>query len=265
MKARLTSLPAVRLIWGKETSISHTPVYSVYCSVNSFYLGTVTLWLSGLSNSLFWSLLLKTDGGKKNWWASRFLGLFYNFSPVFQDLDQLFRLLKSAVSSQSFLILSLSLRKLTQGGGWKVFTQVILEFVVLLLLFSRCHVWLFVIPWTTACQVLCLPLSSGVCSNSCPLSQCCYLTISSSAASFSNLSQHQSFPMSQFFTSAGQSIGASAFASVLTMNLQDWLPLGLTALISLQSKGLLTVFSSTKIWKSQFFGAQPSLVQLSHL
>ena len=53
-----------------------------------------------------------------------------------------------------------------------------------------------------------------------------------------NLSQHQSFPVSQFFLSAGQSVGASAWASVLPMNIQDWFPLGLTGLISLQSKGL---------------------------
>ena len=237
MKARLTSLPAVRLIWGKETQIYHIPLCtSVYCSVNSFYLGMVTLWLSGLSNSLFWSLLLKPDGEKKkkNWWTSRFLALFHNFSPVFQDLNQLFRLLKSTVSSQSFLILSLSLRKLTQGGGWKVPTQVILEFAVLLLLFSRCHVWLFVIPWTTACQaplpsiifrslLKLMSIESMVLPNR--LILCC-LPLQSFPAS-------ESFPMSQFFTSGGQSIGASAWASVLTMNLQDWLPLGLTALISL--------------------------------
>ena len=63
------------------------------------------------------------------------------------------------------------------------------------------------------------------------------------------------FPMSQFFTSGGQSIGASASASVLTMNIQDWFPLGLTGLISLLSKGLSRVFSNT-IQKHQFFSAQ---------
>ena len=72
-----------------------------------------------------------------------------------------------------------------------------------------------------------------------------------------NLSQHQSFPMSQFFTSCGQSIGASA--SVLTMNTQDWFPLGWTGWISLQSKGLSRVFSNTTIQKHQMFGAQLSL------
>ena len=75
----------------------------------------------------------------------------------------------------------------------------------------------------------------------------------------------QSFPasgslsVSQFFTSDGQSIGASALATVLSMNIHSWFPLGLTGLISLPSKGLSRVFSSTAIWKHQFFNAQPSL------
>ena len=70
-----------------------------------------------------------------------------------------------------------------------------------------------------------------------------------------------SFPMSQLFTSGG----ASASASVLLMNIQSWFPLWLTGLIPLQSKGLLRVFSSTTIWKHQFFGAQPSLWSNSHI
>ena len=67
----------------------------------------------------------------------------------------------------------------------------------------------------------------------------------------------ESFPMSQLFTSGGQSIGASASASVLPVNIQGWFPLGLTGLISLLSKGLSKVFSSTTIWKHQFFSSQP--------
>ena len=66
------------------------------------------------------------------------------------------------------------------------------------------------------------------------------------------------FPKSQLFISGGQNIGASASASVLPVNIQGWFPLGLTGLISLQSKGLSRVFSSITIWKHQFFGAQPS-------
>ena len=72
-----------------------------------------------------------------------------------------------------------------------------------------------------------------------------------------------SFPMNQFFTSAGQSISTSA--TVLPMNIQGWSPLGLTALSSLQSKGLSGLFSSTTIWKHQFFGTQPSLWSNSHM
>ena len=73
------------------------------------------------------------------------------------------------------------------------------------------------------------------------------------------------FPMSQFFTSGGQSIGASASTSVLPMNIQDWSPLGWTGWISLQSKGLSKVFSNTTVQKHQFFGIQPSLWYNSHI
>ena len=94
-------------------------------------------------------------------------------------------------------------------------------------------------------------------------------TVSSSVIPFS--SHHQSFPasgsfpMSQLFASGGQSIGAPASASVLPMNIQGWFPLGLTGLISLQSKRLSRVFSSISIQKHQFFGAQPSLWSNSHM
>ena len=95
----------------------------------------------------------------------------------------------------------------------------------------------------------------GACSNSCPLSQWCHPAISSSVIPFSSCLQSfpasGSFPMSQVFTSGGQSIGASA--SVLPMNIQDWFPLRLTGLISLQSKGLSRVFSNTTVQKHQFF------------
>ena len=81
-----------------------------------------------------------------------------------------------------------------------------------------------------------------------------------------NLSQHQTlFPISWLFASGGQGIGASASASVILMHIQDWFPLGLTGLISLQSKGISKVFSSTTIRKHQFFGAQSSLWSNSHI
>ena len=72
------------------------------------------------------------------------------------------------------------------------------------------------------------------------------------------------FPMSQF-SSGGQSIGASASALVLPMNIQDWFPLGLTGLISLQSKGPSSVFSNTTVGKHQFFGTQLALRSNSHI
>ena len=96
----------------------------------------------------------------------------------------------------------------------------------------------------------CPSLSPGVCLNSHPLSQWCHAIISSSVAPFSSCPQSfpasGSFPVSQFFVSAGQSIGASA--SVSPMNIQGWLPFRLTGLISLLSKGLSTVFFSTTDW-----------------
>ena len=118
-------------------------------------------------------------------------------------------------------------------------------------------------------RLFCLPLSPRVCSNSCPLSQWCYLTISSSVALFSfglqSFPALGSFPVSQLFTSGGQSIGASASATVLPMSIQGWFPLGLTGLISLQSKGLSRVFSGTTIQRHQFFGIQPSFWSKSYI
>ena len=112
----------------------------------------------------------------------------------------------------------------------------------------------------------CPSLSPRVCSNSCPLSQRCHPTVSSSNAPFScpqSFPAPGSLPVSWLLASGGQSIGASA--SVLPMYIQDWFPLGLTGLISSLSKGLSKIFSSTTIWKCKFSGTQPSLVQLSHL
>ena len=80
-----------------------------------------------------------------------------------------------------------------------------------------------------------------------------------------NLSQHQSFPVSQLFAAGGQSIGVSVSVSVLPMNIQDWSPLGLIGLISLQSRGLSRVFSNTTVQKHQFFGTQFSLQSNSHI
>ena len=73
-----------------------------------------------------------------------------------------------------------------------------------------------------------------------------------------------SFLISQLFALGDQSIGASASASVLPINIQDWFPLGSTSWISLQSKGLSRVFSNTTVWKHQFFTSQPSLWSNSH-
>ena len=108
----------------------------------------------------------------------------------------------------------------------------------------------------------CTSLSPWVCSNSCPLSQWCHPIISSSVAPFSSCLRSfpapRSFSVSQVFASGGQSIGTWALASVLSMNIQGWFPLGLPGLISWLFKGLSRVISSTTLWRQQFFGAQPS-------
>ena len=105
-------------------------------------------------------------------------------------------------------------------------------------------------------------LTTGACSNSRPLSWWCHPTILSSVIPFSSHLQSfpalGSFPMDQF-SSGSQSIGISASASILPVNSQDWLPLGWTGWISLQSKGLSTVFFNTTVQKHQFFGTQLSL------
>ena len=130
---------------------------------------------------------------------------------------------------------------------------------------SLSHVWLFATPWITACP----SPTPRVRSDSCPSSQWCHPIISSSVIPFSSYLQSfqasGSFQMSQLFTSGGQSIGASASASVFPMNSQDSFPLGLTGLISMQSKGLSRVFSNTTVQKHQFFGAQPSSQSNSHI
>ena len=116
-------------------------------------------------------------------------------------------------------------------------------------------------------RLRCPSVSPGACSNSCLLSRWCHPTISPSVTSFSSRPQYfpssRSFPMSWLFTSGGQSTAASA--SVLPMNIQGWFPLGLTGLISLLSKGLSRVFSSTTTKKYQFFSFQPSLWSSSHI
>ena len=129
---------------------------------------------------------------------------------------------------------------------------------------SNC-LWLHGLQHT---RIPCPLLSSGVCSDSCPLSQWCYLTILSSSSLFSfclqPFSASGSFPISWLFTSGSQSTGASASVSVIPMNIQQWFPLGYTDLISLQSKGLSRVFSST-VWKHQFLCPQPSLWSNPHI
>ena len=126
--------------------------------------------------------------------------------------------------------------------------------------------------WPRGLQHTRLPCPSPsprACLNPCPLSWWCHPTISSSAIPFCSCPQSflasGSFPVGRLFPLGGQSIGASASASVLPMKIQDWFPWGLIGWISLQSKGLSRVFFNTTVQKHQFFSAQLSLQSKSHI
>ena len=126
--------------------------------------------------------------------------------------------------------------------------------------------------WPHRLQYTRLPCPSPyprVCSNSCPSGLWCHPTISFFVTRFSSCPQtfpaSESFPVRWLFVSRDQSFGASASASVFPMNIEGWFPLGLTGLISLLSKGLSRIFSSTSFWKHQFLSVQPSLWSNSHI
>ena len=133
---------------------------------------------------------------------------------------------------------------------------------------SLTSVQLFATPWTAASSP-CPSPTARACLNSGPLSRWCHPTISSSVIPFSSCLQSfpasGSFQMDQIFASGGQSIGVSASASVLPMNIQDWSPLRWIGWISLKSKGLTKVFSNTTVQKHQFLGAQLSIWSNSHI
>ena len=116
------------------------------------------------------------------------------------------------------------------------------------------------LQWLQHARLSCPSLSPGVCSKSCPFSWWCHPTILSTVTSFSSLYQSfpasGSFPMNQLFASGGQTTGAPALASVLPLNIQDWFPLGLTGLITLQSKEFSKVFFSITVQKHQIFNTQ---------
>ena len=122
------------------------------------------------------------------------------------------------------------------------------------------HVWLFATHEPQHTRPPCPSPTPGVYPNPCPLSRWCHPTISSSMVPFTSRLQsfpaNESFQMSLFFASGGQSIDVSASASVLPRNIQDWFPLGWTDWISLQFKKLSRVFSNTIVQKLQFFSAQ---------
>ena len=165
------------------------------------------------------------------------------------------------------LLLSLRMwavmRTLSVSPGFTEITEI---FVVVVQLLS--HVQLYVTPWTSATRLPCPLLSPWICCNSCPLSRWCHPTISSFIVPFlscpQSFSASGSFPMSQLFTSGGQSIGASASESVLPMNILGWFSLRLTVW-SPYCSGDSRVFSNTRVWKHQFFSAHLSLWSNPHV
>ena len=134
---------------------------------------------------------------------------------------------------------------------------------------SLSHVRIFATPWTAALQASLSTANSWSLLKLMSIESVMHPTISSSVMPFSSylhsFPASGSFPMSQFFTSGGPSIGALASASVLPVNIPDWFPLGLTGLISLQSKVLLRVYTNTTVQKHQYLGAQLSLWYNSHI
>ena len=129
------------------------------------------------------------------------------------------------------------------------------------------HVWLFVIPWTAACQASLSITTPRAYLNSCPLCWWCHRTISSSVIPFSCLQSvptSGSFPVSQFFSSGGQSIGVSASPSVLAMNIQDWFPLGWTGWSPCSPRDSQGSSPTPQFKSINFAALSFLLVQLSH-
>ena len=124
---------------------------------------------------------------------------------------------------------------------------------------SVSHVWLFATSWTTAHQAYLFITNSWSLLKLMPIELVMPSNHSSSVVPFcfclQSFPASGSFPVSPFFISSGQSIRVSALASILPMNIQDWFPLGLTGLVSLQSKGLSRVVFNTTVQKHQFFSA----------
>ena len=133
---------------------------------------------------------------------------------------------------------------------------------------SLSRVWLFATAWTAERQASLSFTSSQSLLRLMSIELVMSSSHLTSVTHFSSCPQSfpasGSFPISWLFTSDRQSIVVSASASILPLNIQDWFPLGLTGLISLQSKGFSRVFSGTTAWKHQFFGAQPSLWSNAH-
>ena len=169
--------------------------------------------------------------------------------------------------------------KLSANARWSAFTSFLRRLIKHFLwsvdyrIFFECmfsHSIMSDSLWPHGLQLASLPcpsLSLRLCSNSCPSSRWFHPAISSSVVPFSSCPQSLpasgSPPMSWLFASDAQSIGASA--SVLPVNIQSWFSLGLSGLISLQSKRLSRVFSNTTVPKHQFFSPQPSLWSNSHI
>ena len=144
----------------------------------------------------------------------------------------------------------------------------LLQVVAFVVVQSLSCVQIFVTPWTTACKAsLSFTISQSMCKFMSiePVMPSKHPAITPFSSFPQSFPASGSFPVSWIFASGGQRIRTSASPSVHPTNIQGWFPLGLTGLISLQSKELSGVFSSTIVWKHQLFCAQPSLWSNSHI
>ena len=231
-------------------------------------------WGNSLEAHLQWAKQFISRSPCRITWALFFRNCFKG-SSIFQTPNACFPITHDEIHShwmvvsglyrwKKFLVHSLSLSSIFLHLIYRIIIANILTGLIKFLLFSpSSHVRLFVTPWTAACQASLSSPSPRICSNSCSWSWWCHPAILFSVVFFSFCPQSfpasGSFPMSQLFASGGQSIRTSASASVLPMDIQGWFPLGLTGLISFQSKRLSRVFSNTTVQKHQFFSAQLSL------
>ena len=239
-------------------------------SITECLLGELMTWKGGLKRwtqhllSIYCVQGTITITADRKWWKI----LFFNGILSFSICHFLTHRLHSSGTASTPGVLSLRCVSHTRVSFPQFPLPLLYPHLTFVVVQSLSHVWLFVTSWTAACQAfLSFTISQSLLEllsikSMMPSNHLILVALFSCPQSFT---ESGSFPVSQLFASGGQSIRALASASVLPMTIQGWFPLGLTALISLLSKGLSGVFSRTTVWKHQFFSAQPSLWSNSHV